>query len=281
MNDIEQNSTERLIPNEYEKDNKISPNQIIQKTCCESICCCFFSQNNITISEYNSFQQLKKLTSIPYDDKNESHNKLLEKLREDSERIFKENQINIDKNIWRTLGFQNYENPITDFRGSGVYSITLIDYLLNNYFDQIKDSFNQDFFSFAIVCIRVLYLLRLFLFLVDSINNISIEQMSNKVNPCNRKQIKSFCIILLKDNNIFLEIVSKMIIFVKQKYIKDKNNVKKELNLLIIDPIIYLSLTCIGDALNNYSNQSKDIMNLLNNEFAKQMNYNLNKQKLI
>jgi hypothetical protein len=105
--------------------------------------------------------------------------------------------------------------------------------------------------------------------------------MSNKVNPCNRKQIKSFCIILLKDNNIFLEIVSKMIIFVKQKYIKDKNNVKKELNLLIIDPIIYLSLTCIGDALNNYSNQSRDIMNLLNNEFAKQMNYNLNKQKLI
>ncbi len=280
MNDIEQDSTERLITKDSEKDNRISPNQIIQKTCCESICCCFFSQNNVTISEYNLFELLKKLTSTPYDNKNESHNKLLETLREDSERLFKENNINIDKNIWRTLGFQNEENPISDLRGSGVYSIILLNYLLNNYFDQIKDSFNQEFFSFAIVCIRILYLLRLFLFLVDSMN-ISIEQMSNKVNPCNRRQIKSFCIILSKDNDIFLEIVSKMVIFVKQKYIQDKNNAKKELNLLIIDPIIYLSLTCIGDALNNYSNQSKDIMNLLNNEFAKQMNNNLNKQKLI
>ena len=280
MNEIEQFSTERLIPKDSEKDNRISPNQIIQKTCCESICCCFYSQNNITISEYNSFVLLKKLTSIPYDDKNESHNKLLETLRENSERLFNENKLNIDKNIWRTLGFQNDENPISDFRGSGVYSIILINYLLNNYFDQIKDSFHQDFFSFAVVSIRILYLLRLFLFLVDSMN-ISIEQISNKVNPCTRKQIKSFCTILLKDEEIFLEIVAKMVIFVKQKYIKDKNSAKKELNLLIIDPIINVSLTCIGDALNNYSSQSKDIMNLLNNEFAKQMNSNLNKQKII
>ena len=274
MNDIEQNSTERLIPNEYEKDNKISTNQIIQKTCCESICCCFFSQNNITISEYNSFQQLKKLTSIPYDDKNESHNKLLEKLREDSERIFKENQINIDKNIWRTLGFQNYENPITDFRGSGVYSITLIDYLLNNYFDQIKDSFEQDFFSFAIVCIRIIYLLRLSLFLVES-SNISIEQIANKVIPCDRRQVKVFCNLLVKDNYVFLEMVSKMVIFTKNKYMKEKKNKKQELKILLIDSIIYLSLDCVKNTLKNYSNQSKDIIKLLNTEFEKQMNINL------
>ena len=31
MNEIEQFSTERLIPKDSEKDNRISPNQIIQK----------------------------------------------------------------------------------------------------------------------------------------------------------------------------------------------------------------------------------------------------------
>ena len=71
-----------------------------------------------------------------------------------------------------------------------------------------------------------------------------------------------------------------MVIFVKQKYIKDKNISRKELNILIIDPIIYLSINCVGNALNNFSNQSRDIINLLNNEFAKKMNFNLNKQTL-
>ena len=106
------------------------------------------------------------------------------------------------------------------------------------------------------------------------------EQISNKITPVNRKQIKTFCSLLIKDTNVFLEMLSKMVIFVKQKYIKDKNISRKELNILIIDPIIYLSINCVGNALNNFSNQSRDIINLLNNEFAKKMNFNLNKQTL-
>lgn len=272
------NSSESLITYN-EKDNRISQVQIIQKTCCEKFCCCCFTQNDLTVSEYNSFEHLKKITSNPFDVKNELHNKLLERLRISSESIFKENNLKIDNNIWKTLGFQNIENPITDFRGSGVYSIILIEYLLTNYFEQIKDTFEQDYLSFAIICIRILYLFRLFLFLVES-NNLMREQITNKITPCNRKQIKTFCSLLIKDTNVFLEMLSKMVIFVKQKYIKDKNISRKELNILIIDPIIYLSINCVGNALNNFSNQSRDIINLLNNEFAKKMNFNLNKQTL-
>ena len=255
MNSFEINSSERLIEKENINDNIKSPIQIIQKTCCEKICCCFFTNNDITISEYNSFLKLKEL-------------------KIDSEDIFKRNKMNNDLNTWKTLGFQNYVNPTTDFRSSGIYSITIINYLLKNSFEDIKDCFVDEFFSFAIVCIRIIYLLRLSLFLVES-SNISIEQIANKVIPCDRRQVKVFCNLLVKDNYVFLEMVSKMVIFTKNKYMKEKKNKKQELKILLIDSIIYLSLDCVKNTLKNYSNQSKDIIKLLNTEFEKQMNINL------
>jgi hypothetical protein len=274
MNSFEINSSESLIEKENINDNIKSPVQIIQKTCCEKICCCFFTNNDITISEYNSFLKLKKLTSVLYDDNKESHKNLLKELKIDSEDIFKRNKMNNDLNTWKTLGFQNYINPTTDFRSSGIYSITIINYLLKNSFDDIKDCFVDEFFSFAIVCIRIIYLLRLSLFLVES-SNISIEQIANKVIPCDRRQVKVFCKLLVKDDYVFLEMVSKMVIFTKNKYMKEKKNKKQELKILLIDSIIYLSLDCVKNTLKNYSNQSKDIIKLLNTEFEKQMNINL------
>ena len=50
---------------------------------------------------------------------------------------------------------------------------------------------------------------------------------------------------------------------------------QQELKILLIDSIIYLSLDCVKNTLKNYSNQSKDIIKLLDKELEKQMNINL------
>ena len=47
---------------------------------------------------------------------------------------------------------------------------------------------------------------------------------------------------------------------------------KKELNFLLIDPIIYLGIKCLGKALNEVSGQrNESLIALMKNEFNKEI----------
>ena len=121
MND---NEIETLVLKGSEDLNKISPTQIIEKSAFDKyLCCCCDSAYDLTIKEYNLFEKLKKETIILYDETNNEHEKSLNELFEHGTELFKNENINEDE-IWRRLGFQN-NNPRTDFRAGGIYSVFL------------------------------------------------------------------------------------------------------------------------------------------------------------
>ena len=266
MND---NESETLVVKGSEDLNKISPTQIIEKSAFDKyLCCCCDSAYDLTIKEYNLFEKLKKETIILYDETNNEHEKSLNELFEHGTELFKNENINEDE-IWRRLGFQN-NNPRTDFRAGGIYSVFFMNYFMRNFNSEVIEILKLKYFSFAVVCIRITFLVRLFLFLSKK-SEIKKQQISNKISGCSRKQLKTFSKLLCNDNIIFLDILSYILIFVKQKFMIEMEEKKKELNFLLIDPITNIGISCLGNALNNSTAQKNEsLINLLQIEFKKE-----------
>ena len=70
-----------------------------------------------------------------------------------------------DSSIWRKLGFQT-GNPRTDFRAGGFFSLEFMNYFANNHEKEFTNMINEDYFTYALVCIRLCYLMRVYLFLL-------------------------------------------------------------------------------------------------------------------
>ena len=152
-----------------------------------------------------------------------------------------------------------------------------MNYFMRNYNNEVKEMIKLNYFSFGVVCIRITFLVRLFLFLSKK-QDIKNQQLTNKIEGCSRKELKAFVYYLSNDNIILLDILSSILIFIKQKYIQEMDENKKELNFLLIDPIIYLGIKCLGKALNNSSKKRNDsLVDLMQNEFNKE---NQNKLKI-
>ena len=249
-------------------NNNIMFEQILPKEFKEKICCCCVDYN-ITKNEFNSFIKLKIETNVPYDEKNSEHEKTLTSFLETSKNIYKD-IIDFDsiseEEKWKIFGFQS-ENPRTDFRGGGFYSLKFMNYFVNHFEDDAKFLFNQTYFLFAVVCIRITFLLRLNLYLFPK-KEIKIQQITNKISSCSRKEIKNFCRCLEKDEFIFLDILSYCLIFIKKKFFRDLRNEQNEKNFLLIDPIINLSISILNTTLNENNNRE----NLI-----EELKYNLNK----
>ena len=261
------NECETLIIKDNEGLNKISPIQIIEKSLLDKyLCCCCDSAYDLTIKEYNLFEKLKNETIILYDETNKEHEQNLNELLEHGKEIY-ENYTDIE--IWKKLGFQS-NNPRTDFRAGGIYSVLFMNYFMRNFNSEIQQILKLNYFSFGLVCIKLTFLVRLFLFLSNN-SEIKNQQITNKINGCSRKQLNSFTKLLCNDNIIFLDILSYLLIFIKQKFMIEMDDEKKELNVLLIDPIINIGISCLGKALNNIlEKKNESIIYFLQIEFKKQ-----------
>lgn len=251
------------------KNNKKSKEQIINKNCydcLEYICFCCYNYD-ITQNQYESHLSLSKKCSIPYNPQDESHEKLLldffttikelvpkiEKEedeeeynlmdKEDSNNINTENENNnIIKEISQRIGFQN-EDPRTDFRAGGVFSLEFINYFINNYKNDSRNILKEQYFPFGIVCINLCYKICLILHLVDK-EKVESQLKINKIKGCTRKEMKNFCEHLEneEENDLLLLIISICLSFVFAKYLNNFDVSKKNENLLIINEIIDNSL---------------------------------------
>ena len=263
-----ENPKEKLIENiniqNKIRNNLISGEQIIPKAFEEKLCCCCINYD-LTVSEYKSFNSLKKKVIPSYNAQNEEHEKTLKELfNKTKELLNNDNNIssteiteittkessNDDESekIWRKIGFQTKE-PRNDFRGGGIYSLDLMIYFIKNFEKDYLNIINEDYFTFALTCIRVSYLIRTYLYLLTS-EEIRINSKFQRGIFANRKQLKYFCYFLIDNDNLLNDICCTSIISIFQKF-KEKKTGQKEKNYLIIEPIIQNSVQCLQNSLND------------------------------
>ena len=108
---------------------------------------------------------------------------------------------------------------------------------------------NEDYFTFALTCIRVSYLIRTYLYLLTS-EEIRINSKFQRGIFANRKQLKYFCYFLIDNDNLLNDICCTSIISIFQKF-KEQKTGQKEKNYLIIEPIIQNSVQCLQNSLND------------------------------
>ena len=299
--DEKESSKEKLIQkinvSNKVRNNLRSPDQVLTKETGEKFLCCCFDYD-LTISEYKSFVELKKKVIPSFDEKNPSHELSLQQLFNKSKNILyknkdKEKDEQLSNNttntlttkgtsnnniseedvlIWRKIGFQT-SNPRTDFRAGGIFSLDLMNYFANNHENEFTNIINEDYFTFALVCIRLSYLIRIYLFLLPP-EEIKINVKYQKNILATRKELKHFCYFLWDNGNLLLDIASITLGFIYQKFVEKKKSSNKESNYLIIDPIITSSIQCIKNALSN-ANIYEDIIFKLKNIFRENFLYSL------
>ena len=277
------------------RNNIRSPIQIIEKAIDEKLLCCCLDYD-LTISEYKSFIDLKKKVIPEYDDKNQNHELSLQALFSKTKEILlkniekdkdkdkdkettsdlisnatittkesSNNNANLDEQtkIWRKIGFQT-GNPRTDFRAGGIFSLDLMNYFVNNHETEYINIINEDYFTFALVCIRLSYLIRIYLFLLSS-EEIKINLKYQKNIIASRKELKNFCSYLYDNNYLLFDIGCICLQFIYQNFLEKKKVGNKEKNYFIIDPIILSSIQCLKSTLNNASVNGNFISELKRN----------------
>ena len=252
------------------------------------LCCCL--NYDLTVSEYKCFIELKKKVIPPYDENDENHELCLQSLflkskqilsndkdknKESSDlisnttintNITSKNNINSEEAspIWRKIGFQT-GNPRTDFRAGGIFSLDLMNYFSDKYENEYKTILNEDYFTFALVCIRLSYLIRIYLFLLSS-EEIKINLKIQKNIFATRKELKIFCFFLVDNSNLLFEIASVGLEFIYQKFVEEKKVGYKEKNYFLIDRFILSAIECLKNTLNNI-NISEDFIGELKKNY--------------
>lgn len=250
------------------KEQILNKNCNFSSDCLEYIffCCCDY---DVTQKQYNNYISLKNKCMIPFKNENQNHEKklqeffinikeLLQNEEEKEEYIImndnnkNENELdnNLIKQLSKKIGFQS-DNPRTDFRGGGLYSLQFMNYFITNYKIESKNILSQNSFPFSIVCINLSFKLYLILYLMEKENNAS-SLKSFRLKGCSRKEIKHFCEHLENDNenDLMFLILSQCLCFVFVSYMKTLENIKNNDNN-IINSIINNTLECLQKTLNN------------------------------
>ena len=287
-------SKEKLIENMVQekqvRNNFISIEQILPKLCQEKIFCCCIDYD-LTISEFKSFNNLKKKVIPPYNPSNQEHEKILQDLMNKTKELLNINDDNNsseiteitskeknneenkeDGNIWRKIGFQSNE-PRNDFRAGGIYSLELMIYFINKYEKEYINILNEDYFTFALTCIRVSYLIRTYLYLLTN-EELRINTKFHLGILSNRKQLKYFCYFLFDNDNLLSDICCICILSIFQKF-KEQKTGQKEKNYLIIEPIIQSSIQDLQNSLES-ANIHEDFIEHLKQSYRLNFLKNLN-----
>ena len=121
--------------------------------------------------------------------------------------------------------------------------------------------------------INLSFCLRLVAYLTK-INNIETTLKTYNLKGFSRKQIKIFSEHLEKENenniDFFFELLSQCFIFIFKKYIEELDLDKKNENLVKINSITRLAISCFEDVTNNI-NKNEDFEDKLNNRLLKEL----------
>ena len=226
-----------------------SKEQIINcQDCLELICFCCYNYD-VTQKEYESHLALSNRCSIKYDKEDSVHEKTLleffeiikEITSEESEegcengenkKNKKTDDINlIIKRFSKKIGFQN-DNPREDLNKSGLFALEFMNYFINNYKIESKNMLKEKDFSFALVCINLIYRINLILYLIDKDKSDSDIYNVYKIERCSRKEIKNFCQHLENDNekDLMFHIISLCLNYVFERF---KNANTSNINAII------------------------------------------------
>ena len=230
--------------------NAISPTQVIPKSPLTS--CCTY-KDDLTVLEYSKYIELKTQCLIPYDNNNETHSTDLHKLYDTAYTLYQNSNQHDSNFTYKTLGFQTTTNPHTDFRNGGYISLLIMLHYINTYEREFKETFQLQYFAFAITCINVVNDIKTFLRLItdDEIRQIEQHKMSSNTVTvlCNRTQIKCFLKALNENEILFYEIVSLALTQVIMEFKQNYNEDKQEQNYLMINDLIKQSIHHISKVL--------------------------------
>ena len=226
-----------------------SKEQIINcQDCLELICFCCYNYD-VTQKEYESHLALSNRCSIKYDKEDSVHEKTLleffeiikELTSEESEEGCENGENNknkktedinlIIKRFSKKIGFQN-DNPREDLNKSGLFALEFMNYFINNYKIESKNMLKEKDFSFALVCINLIYRINLILYLIDKDKSDSDIYNVYKIERCSRKEIKNFCQHLENDNekDLMFHIISLCLNYVFERF---KNANTSNINVII------------------------------------------------
>ncbi len=154
--------------------------------CCEKFLKNILLSNyDLTKIEYKKYNLLRRECLLLYEENNLNHEKLLKDLFDNFLEIAKEKFSNLNSLSWKVLGFQG-DNPRTDFRAGGFYSLKLMHYFIFKYSNDCYEMIKLEYFLFAVVAIRLTYLLKLFLNLVKD-EELENSLKSHKMKSCTRR----------------------------------------------------------------------------------------------
>lgn len=279
---------------DFDNKNK-STEQIKDKTCpndwLEIIFICCYNYD-ISKKQYELYLTLKEKVSIPFNTEEQEHEKLLQEFFSNvNELIGEEKECEITTNsslnnneknnlissLSKKIGFQT-DNPRTDFRAGGLYSLEFMNFFVQNYKNESKEIFeNKKFSNFGLICISLSYKLSLVLYLARK-ETIELSLKANNITACTRKQIKNFYENISnseeKEKILFL-ILSQLLCFVYKKYEKDYNVNSGYENNFKINSIINTSLECFKEVL-EYLKMNENLISKLGNRLDKAKFENIN-----
>ena len=288
------------------KDKKVeniqkSENQIKIKKCPDDFieflffCCINYDINK---EQYEEYRKLQNECSVQYNKEDKNHEKLLQEFfnnvkellpdeEEEQYEIVTDSNTNNDElksknnlisNLSKKVGFQT-NDPRTDFRAGGLYSLEFMNFFITNYKVESKDIFKDNYFGFALVCISLSYKICLILYLTDTERNESALK-SNNLKGCSRKEIKNFYDHLEENNNLLFLILCQCLCFVFVKYNNDYEEDKKDENYFKINSIINKSIYYFKETLNNIK-RNENLINKLNSRFEEAKNEKIDYKKEI
>ena len=280
--------------------NQKSKRQILNRACsssdfCENLMFCCIDYD-LTNRQYELYNDLKNNLSFPYNQNDLNHEKLLQDFFDNIKDLLKDeeedyenindsntistninnennnNQNDLIKKLAYRVGFQN-DNPRTDFRAGGFCSLQFMNYFATHHKIELKEILKEKYFSFVLTSINLSFCLRLVAHLTK-INNIETTLKTYNLKGFSRKQIKIFSEHLEKENenniDFFFELLSQCFIFIFKKYIEELDLDKKNENLVKINSITRLAISCFEDVTNNI-NKNEDFEDKLKNRLLKEL----------
>lgn len=264
---LNKDDQDTIIKIEDAKDQEKSKEQIIDcKEFLELICFCCYDYD-VTQKEYEAHLSLSNRCSVSYDKENPIHEKLLFDFFEEIKKLFEEeteeDYENLDNKILskrktkdleennliirefsKKIGFPS-DNPRTDFKEGGFYSLEFMSFFINNYKTELKNILKEKDFLFALVCINLIYRINLILYLIDKDKSDSYIFNIYKIERCSRKEIKNFCLHLENDNEKDL-LFSIIILCLGYAFAKYKKQNSLNINLIIDDILMHFKEVLIN-----------------------------------
>ena len=248
-----------LQPDNIPTHDSKSKEQVIPANCFSTYICCCCVSNDLTTHEYNSFTTLVHHCNVSFDITNAEHKAKLSTFFTYAQTELLKHKLQLQDEqkgvLWKEFGFQS-EIPENDFRGGGVMSLDCMIRFSNDFSKEIGEMFNTECFCFAIIAIKLCFMLRVYFRLFDN-DEMERQKKSVKIDICGRKEMKRFCNGLCRDDNFFYEVFNWIMLITWKIYKERFEDGQGVLNMLKVDPIVHQVIGLVGKVFGEESDGDK------------------------